>query len=188
MPLSSSLVPLGTPAPDFALPDVFGERYSLSMFNTSVLVVFFACNHCPYVRHIENELCRFVPDAEVSIVAICSNDAARYPDDAPAELAEQARRAGWRFPYLVDAEQAAARAYGAVCTPDFFVYGPDRTLAYRGAFDSSTPGNGKKPTGDDLRHAIDLVRAGKPVPEPHRPSMGCGIKWLPGNEPTLTQP
>lgn len=183
MALTSSLVPLGTPAPDFALPDVYGERYSLSMFNTSVLVVVFACNHCPYVRHIEDGLCRFVPDAELSIVAICPNDAERYPDDSPTELAAQAKRAGWRFPYLVDAAQTAAKAFGAVCTPDFFVYGPDRRLAYRGAFDGSTPGNGEKVTGHDLRHAIDLVRAGKSVPEPHRPSMGCGIKWLPGNEP-----
>ena len=183
MALTSSLVPLGTPAPDFALPDVHGERYSLSLFNTAALVVVFACNHCPYVRHIENELCTFVPSADLSVVAICPNDIARYPDDAPAKLAEQAKRAGWRFPYLVDADQSVARAYGAVCTPDFFVYGSDRKLAYRGAFDASTPGNKEPVTGRELRHAVELIIAGKPVPEPHRPSMGCGIKWLPGNEP-----
>jgi peroxiredoxin len=183
MALTSSLVPLGTPAPEFALPDVFGERYSLSMFDTAVLVVAFSCNHCPYVRHIENQLCRFVPSHELGIVAICPNDAERYPDDSPAELAAQAKRAGWRFPYLVDADQSVARAYGAVCTPDFFVYGPDRRLAYRGAFDASTPGNGEPITGGELRRAIELIQAGTAVPEPHRPSMGCGIKWLPGREP-----
>ncbi|MFL6178411.1 MAG: thioredoxin family protein, partial [Actinomycetes bacterium] len=166
MALTSSLVPLGTPAPEFALPDVYGARYSLSVFNTAALVVVFACNHCPYVRHIEDELCTFVPSNELSIVAICPNDIARYPDDAPAKLAEQARRAGWRFPYLVDADQSVARAYGAVCTPDFFVYGPDRRLSYRGAFDASTPGNKEPVTGSDLRHAVNLTIAGKPVPEP----------------------
>jgi peroxiredoxin len=183
MALTSSLVPLGTPAPDFALPDVNGERYSLSLFNTAVLVVVFACNHCPYVRHIENELCTFVPTADLSVVAICPNDIARYPDDAPAELAAQAKRAGWRFPYLVDADQRVAQAFGAVCTPDFFVYGHDRKLAYRGAFDASTPGNKEPVTGRELRNAVSLISAGKPVPEPHRPSMGCSIKWLPGNAP-----
>lgn len=183
MALSSTLVPLGTPAPEFALPDVHGERYSLSMFQTAALVVVFSCNHCPYVRHIENALCRFVPSADLSIVAICPNDVARYPDDAPAKLAEQAKRAGWRFPYLVDADQAMARAFGAVCTPEFFVYGSDRRLAYRGQFDDARPGNKEPVTGKDLRTAVDLVVAGKPVPEPHLPSMGCGIKWLPGNEP-----
>ena len=183
MALTSSLVPLGTPAPDFALPDVYGERYSLSLFDTAVLVVVFSCNHCPYVRHIENQLCTFVPSRDLGIVAICPNDIERYPDDAADKLAQQAKRAGWRFPYLVDAKQTVARAYGAVCTPDFFVYGPDRKLAYRGAFDDSTPGNNVPVTGDALHHAIQLVAANKPVPEPHRPAMGCGIKWLPGNEP-----
>ena len=116
-------------------------------------------------------------------MAISSNDIERYPDDAPAELAKQAERAGWQFPYLLDADQIVAQQYGAVCTPDFFVYGPDRTLSYRGAFDASTPGNGLPVTGSALRHAIALIGRGQVVPEPHRPSMGCGIKWLPGNEP-----
>jgi hypothetical protein len=183
MALTSSLVPLGTPAPDFTLMGVHGTKRSLESFAAPVLVVVFACNHCPYVQHIEGELGTFLPSEILDIVAIGPNDIEQYPDDAPAELAKQAMRADWRFPYLVDADQRVARAYGAVCTPDFFVYGPDRRLAYRGAFDSSTPGNDEPVTGALLRNAIDLIAAGNPVPEPHRPSMGCGIKWLPGNEP-----
>ena len=183
MALTSSLVPLGTPAPEFALPDVNGVHHALADFTAPVLVVAFVCNHCPYVKHIEDEFGTLAPSADLDIVAISANDVERYPDDAPAELARQADRAGWRFPYLVDTDQTVARAYGAVCTPDFFVYGPDRTLAYRGAFDSSTPGNDEPVTGALLRNAIDLIAAGSPVPEPHRPSMGCGIKWLPGNDP-----
>ena len=183
MALSSTLVPLGTPAPDFSLPDVAGRSHALAHFTAPVLVVAFVCNHCPYVKHIELALGRFEPSDRLSLVAICSNDEARYPEDAPAQLADQSERAGWTFPSLVDADQSVAKAYGAVCTPDFFVYGPDRTLGYRGAFDSSTPGNDQPVTGADLRDAIDLITAGKPVPEPHRPSLGCGIKWLPGTEP-----
>ncbi len=183
MALTSSLVPLGTVAPDFTLPDVGGTTSSLGDFTAPVLVVAFVCNHCPYVKHIELALGRVKPNAQVSVVAVSSNDIERYPDDAPPQLADQAERADWVFPYLVDAGQTVAKAYGAVCTPDFFVYGADRKLAYRGAFDASTPGNGEPVTGADLAKAIDLVAANQPVPEPHRPSMGCGIKWLPGNEP-----
>ena len=183
MALTSSLVPLGTTAPDFTLPDVHGATHTLADFTAPVLVVVFACNHCPYVKHIENELGTLSPSDDLAIVAISSNDIERYPEDAPAELAAQAQRADWRFPYLVDADQTVARAYGAVCTPDFFVYGPNRALAYRGAFDLSTPGNDEPVTGDLLRRAIALIAAGQPVPEPHRPSMGCGIKWFPGTEP-----
>jgi peroxiredoxin len=184
MALTSSLVPLKTPAPDFVLPDVEGAMHRFDSFTAPVLVVGFVCNHCPYVKHIEQAMGLLTPSTSLDIVAICSNDAERYPEDAPPHLAAQAERAGWRFPYLVDAAQDVARAYGAVCTPDFFVYGPDRTLAYRGAFDDSTPGNDRPVTGAALLPAIDLVAAGRPVPEPHRPSMGCGIKWLPGTEPT----
>jgi peroxiredoxin len=183
MALTSSLVPLGTPASDFALPDVDGTVHRLADFTAPVLVVAFVCNHCPYVKHIELALGRRLPAEGVDAVGICSNDTERYPDDAPRALAGQAERAGWSFPYLVDADQSVARDYGAVCTPDFFVYGPDRRLAYRGALDASTPGNGEPVTGDELLRAVDLIAAGQPVPEPHRPSMGCGIKWLPGNEP-----
>ncbi len=183
MALTSSLVPLGTVAPDFSLPDVGNATYSLGDFTAPVLVVAFVCNHCPYVKHIELAFGRIKPSAKVAVVAVSSNDVERYPDDAPAQLADQAKRANWTFPYLVDTDQTVAKAYGAVCTPDFFVYGADRKLAYRGAFDASTPGNGEPVTGSDLANAIDLVATNRPVPEPHRPSMGCGIKWLPGNEP-----
>lgn len=183
MALTSSLVPLGSPAADFALPDVHGTTHRLADFTAPVLVVAFVCNHCPYVKHIELALGRIKPNTQVSVVAVSSNDIERYPDDAPPQLADQAERAGWTFPYLVDAAQTVAKAYGAVCTPDFFLYGANRRLAYRGAFDASTPGNGEPVTGSDLANAIDLVAANRPVPEPHRPSMGCGIKWLPGNEP-----
>ena len=183
MALTSSLIPLGTPAPDFALRDVAGVTHRLDTFTAPVLVVAFVCNHCPYVKHIEQAMGRLTRTSTLDIVAICSNDAERYPEDAPAQLADQAERAGWRFPYLIDDDQRVAKAYGAVCTPDFFVYGPDRRLAYRGAFDESTPGNGLPVTGDALAAAIDLIAGGQSVPEPHRASMGCGIKWLPGNEP-----
>lgn len=182
MALTSSLVPLGTPAPDFALPDVHGTTHRLGDLTAPVLVVVFACNHCPYVKHIERALGRIKPTDDVAVVAISSNDIERYPDDAPAKLADQAERAGWTFPYLVDTDQSVARAYGAVCTPDLFVYGADRRLAYRGAFDASTPGNGEPVTGSDLVKAINLVADHRPVPEPHRPSMGCGIKWLPDTD------
>lgn len=184
MALSSALVPLGTPVPDFTLPDVHGTPHSLDDFTASVLVVVFACNHCPYVRHIEDELGTFVPGPTLDVVAICSNDVERYPDDRAEHLAEQAARARWSFPYLVDTDQSVARAFRAVCTPDFFVYGPDRCLAYRGAFDAATPGNDQPVTGQELRDAITLVAAGSAVPEPHRPSLGCGIKWLPGSGPS----
>ncbi|HVQ87126.1 MAG TPA: thioredoxin family protein [Actinomycetes bacterium] len=185
MALASRLAPLGTPAPTFQLPDLAGRHHALDDYaNHSVLVVSFVCNHCPYVQHIESELGAVAARTSAGFVAVCSNDAATYPDDAPALLAEQARRADWRFDYLVDADQSVARAFGAVCTPDFFVYGPDRKLAYRGAFDAATPKNGEPVNGSLLEDAISRILGGQSVPEPHRPSMGCGIKWLPGNEPT----
>ncbi len=178
MALNSSMVPLGTAAPDFSLPDLDGALRSLSDFDAPALLVAFTCNHCPYVRHIEQVFGSFTAgQADLDVVAICSNDAEHYPDDAPAGLAEQAARAHWTFPYLVDESQEAARAYNAACTPDFFLYGPDRKLAYRGAFDGSTPGNGVPVTGEYLASAIEQVRKGEPVPEPHYPSTGCGIKW-----------
>jgi peroxiredoxin len=185
MALTSTLVPLGTPAPDFALSDLNGKTVALEdLAHTDVLVVAFVCNHCPYVKHIEGWLGRVAGRLPASVVAICSNDAERYPDDGLPGLRDQAERAQWNFPYLIDTDQSVAKAYGAVCTPDFFVYGPSRRLAYRGAFDGSTPGNHQPVTGDALVAAVDLIARGEPVPEPHRPSMGCGIKWRPGGEPT----
>lgn len=178
MALNSNMVPLGTPAPDFTLPDLDGKLRSLSDFDAPMLLVAFVCNHCPYVRHIEQVFGSFTTgQVDLDVAAICSNDADQYPDDAPAGLAEQVARANWAFAYLVDESQEVARAYRAACTPDFFLYGPDRKLAYRGAFDGSTPGNGVPVTGEYLALAIEQVRKGEPVPEPHYPSTGCGIKW-----------
>ena len=173
------MIPLGTPAPDFALPDLAGTTVRRDDFAAAgALLVMFLCNHCPYVRHIEAELSKVLAQFPVlAVVGICSNDVEAYPDDRPERLAEQARRAGWVFPYLVDHDQQVGRAYNAACTPDFFLYDRQRGLAYRGAFDESTPGNGKPVTGDLLLAAVEQVLAGKPVPEPHKPSMGCSIKW-----------
>jgi peroxiredoxin len=186
MAVTSLMVPLGTPAPDFELPSVDGPAVSLAELEGPALLVMFLCNHCPYVRHVERSLAATVADyAErgLAAVGICSNDTDAYPTDGPAGLADQARRAGFGFPYLVDAEQRAAAAYRAMCTPDLFLYDADRRLAYRGAFDDSTPGNGLPVTGERLRTALDLVLGGEPVPEPHKPSMGCSLKWKPGNRP-----
>ncbi|WP_460496856.1 thioredoxin family protein [Glycomyces tarimensis] len=178
MALNSNMVPLGTPAPDFTLPDLDGNERSLADFDAPALLIAFACNHCPYVRHIEQTFGSFTSgQADLDVVAVCANDAENYPDDGPAGLAEQAARAGWAFPYLIDESQEVARAYKAVCTPDFFLYGPDRKLAYRGAFDGSTPGNGVPVNGEYLAAAVESVRKGEPVPEPHYPATGCGIKW-----------
>jgi thiol-disulfide isomerase/thioredoxin len=151
------------------------------------LLVMFLCNHCPYVRHVERALGAMVAEYAgrgVAAVGICSNDLDEYPDDGPAGMAEQARRAGFTFPYLLDEAQQVAAAYRAMCTPDLFVYDADRRLAYRGAFDESTPRNGQPVSGRLLSQALDLVLAGQPVPEPHRPSMGCSLKWKPGNRPS----
>jgi peroxiredoxin len=188
MAVSSLMVPLGTPAPNFTLNDLSGTKVRLDDFAAApALLVAFLCNHCPYVRHIEAELGRVVTRyPNLAAVGICTNDSEAYPDDRPERLADQARRASWTFPYLLDTEQTAGRAFGAACTPDFFLYDAPRRLAYRGAFDESTPGNGKPVTGASLSAAISHVLAGEPVPEPHRPSMGCSIKWRPsGSEVTL---
>jgi thiol-disulfide isomerase/thioredoxin len=180
------MVPLGTPAPPFALPSLDGQIVrSGGLPAGRPLLVMFLCNHCPYVRHIERQLGSLVTEyaGDVDAVAICSNDSDRYPDDGPAGLTDQARRAGFTFPYLVDESQQAALAYRAACTPDFFLYDAERKLAYRGEFDESRPRNNAPVTGQALRAALELVRAGKPVGEPQVPSLGCGIKWKPGNEP-----
>ena len=177
MAVESAMVPLGSTAPDFALPDLDGRLVRRADL-PGVLLVAFLCNHCPYVKHVELRLADVLRRHDgVSVVGICTNDAETYPDDAPERLAEQARRAGWTFPYLVDADQSVGRAYQAVCTPDFFLYDAEGRLAYRGAFDDSTPGNGRPVTGELLDDALARVSRGEPVPEPHRPSMGCSIKW-----------
>jgi peroxiredoxin len=186
MAVASLMVPLGTPAHDFRLASVDGPAVSLAELEGPALLVMFLCNHCPYVRHVERRLAEVVAEHAargLAAVGICSNDTGANPDDGPAGLAAQARRAGFGFPYLVDDGQQVAAAYRAMCTPDLFVYAADRRLAYRGAFDDSTPGNGRPVTGALLGDALDRVLAGQPVPEPHRPGMGCSLKWKPGNRP-----
>ena len=184
----STMLPLGTPAPDFTLPDVVsGKPVSLASFaGRRALLVMFICRHCPYVRHVEIELARIGRDyagRDIGIVAISSNDADHYPDDAPAGLRSMASELGFSFPYCHDESQAAAKAYTAACTPDFFLFDAARRLAYRGQLDDSRPGNGKPVTGRDLRAAMDAVLAGRPAPDDQKPSLGCNIKWKPGNAP-----
>ncbi len=186
MAVNSLMVPLGTPAPAFALPSLDGQIVSSDSLGPGrPLLVMFLSNHCPYVRHLERELGALVAEyaADVTAVAICSNDIKRYPDDGLDGLTEQAHRAGFTFPYLLDDSQQIARDYRAACTPDFFLYDAQRRLVYRGEFDESRPRNDAPVTGKALRAALDLVLAGQAVPEPQVPSLGCGIKWKPGNEP-----
>jgi peroxiredoxin len=181
------MLPLGTAAPDFSLPDMHGKQVSLRDFGGSpALLVMFMCNHCPFVKHIAGGLAQLAKDYQprkVAIVGINSNDAAAYPDDAPDKMQIESRQQGYTFPYLVDASQAVAKAYRAACTPDFFLFDRDRTLVYRGQLDASRPGNGIPVTGADLRAALDAVLAGKPAPANQQPSIGCNIKWKPGSEP-----
>lgn len=187
MAVTQRTITLGTPAPSFELQSVDGATVSIDdAADAPALLVAFMCNHCPYARHIESGLGALATELSgLATVAICSNDADSYPNDRPDALAEQRRRAGWDFPYLIDQSQSVALDYGAVCTPDLFVFDAERRLAYHGAFDRSRPGNDVPVTGDLLRDAARRILAAEPVPEPHTPCLGCGIKWLPGNEPTL---
>jgi peroxiredoxin len=186
---ASTMLPLGTKAPAFHLPEVVsGETISLASFaDKKVLLVMFICRHCPFVKHIQNELSKLGEDyrtSDLAIAAISSNDAEKYPDDAPESLKALALEQGWQFPLCYDATQETAKAYTAACTPDFFVFDSDRKLVYRGQLDDSRPSNGKPVTGADLRAAIDTVLAGKPITTEQKPSIGCNIKWKPGNEPS----
>jgi peroxiredoxin len=186
--VASTMLALGTKAPDFELPDVVtGLPVSIRDFDGKrALLVMFICRHCPYVRHVRRELARLGRDfaeSDLAIVAISSNDPAEYPEDAPESLAEEAREAGYAFPYLFDETQEIARAYTAACTPDFFLFDADRALVYRGQLDDSRPSNGLPVTGENLRAAIDAVLSGGPVAQEQRASIGCGIKWRAGNEP-----
>ena len=184
---NSTMLPLGTPAPDFRLPDPTGKLFSIAQFADSpALVVAFLCNHCPYVKHVRAGLAQLARDYAprgAACVGISSNDAVHYPADAPAKMAEEAKAAGYIFPYLYDETQAVAKAYHAACTPDIFLFDRGRRLVYRGQFDASRPGNGIPVTGKDLRAAVDAVLAGKPTSEMQVPSIGCNIKWKAGNEP-----
>jgi len=183
----STMLDLGTQAPDFSLPDVHGRKVSLSDFaSAKVLVVLFICNHCPYVKHIRRGIAQVAHDyipRGVAFVAINANDVDQYPDDSPPNMAAEAEQFGYEFPYLFDETQAVAKAYRAACTPDIYVFDDNRVLVYRGQFDDSRPGKDIPVTGADLREAIDALLAGKPVSDDQVPSMGCNIKWKPGNEP-----
>jgi len=181
------MLSLGAKAPDFALPDTEGRVVRLSDFDGApALLVIFMCNHCPYVKHIADELARFAREYQakgVAIVGINSNDVANYPDDSPEKMREEVKLRGYTFPYLYDETQEVAKAYRAACTPDFFLFDKEHRLVYRGQFDDSRPSNGVPVTGKDLRAALDAVLSGKPVPPDQKPSLGCNIKWKPGNEP-----
>jgi len=184
---ASTMLPLGTEAPDFILPDTKGKLVSLEDFKDApALLVVFMCNHCPFVKHILDGLVVLIKDYQVKGVAavgINSNDAADYPDDRPEMMAKVAKQKGFTFPYLYDETQDVAKAYHAACTPDFFLFDKQRKLVYRGQMDDSRPGNGIPVTGKDLRAALDATLEGKPLLARQKPSIGCNIKWKQGAEP-----
>lgn len=184
---ASTMLPLGTTAPAFSLPNVDGKIVSLADFASAKgLVVIFMCNHCPFVKHLRTALAQFGRECQalgVAVVGISSNDVTSHPDDGPKQMAEEHRSAGYTFPYLYDADQSVAKAYKAACTPDFYLFDGDQALVYRGQFDSSRPSNGRPVTGEDLRAAISALLAGESPLTTQRPSIGCNIKWTPGREP-----
>lgn len=183
--VESQMLPLETRAPAFALPDPDGDVHTL-MEGAHAYLIMFICNHCPFVKHVREELARIGRDygaRNVAIYAINSNDVVRYPDDGPAAMKQEAADWGYTFPYLLDADQAIAKAYKAACTPDFYVFDAAQSLVYRGQLDASRPGNNIEVDGRDLRAALDAVLAGSQVATTQKPSIGCNIKWKPGNEP-----
>lgn len=183
---ASTMLSLGTQAPDFSLVNVDGRMLSRIDFAGKPLLVVFMCNHCPFVIHIRRALQEFAAEYQVkglAIVGISSNDVVAYPQDGPEKMKDEAITAGYSFPYLFDGTQEIAKAYCAACTPDIFLFDKQHGLVYRGQFDSSRPGNGLPVTGQDLRAAADAVLAGKPVSDEQRPSIGCNIKWKAGAEP-----
>lgn len=188
MAVESAMIPLGTQAPSFSLRNVVnGQTISLHSFaNKSTLLIMFICRHCPYVVHVQHEIAKIGLDyanKNLGIVAISSNDPLTYPDDAPEQLKEMAERLHLRFPLCFDETQEVAKAYKATCTPDFYVFDKQRRLVYRGQLDDSRPGNNNPVTGRDLRAAIDSTLASTPIEGKQRPSIGCSIKWKPGNAP-----
>lgn len=187
----SKMIPLGTPCPDFSLPDtVNGGDVSRADANGKPILVMFICNHCPFVIHVKDEIGSIANEYanRVFIVAICSNDPIAYPEDGPIMMTRQAELNGWRFPYLHDATQSVARAFGATCTPDFFLYDSKHHLVYRGQLDSSRPRSGDAVTGSDLRSALEAMLNGDPPIATQLPSMGCNIKWLPTGMPKEKPP
>jgi peroxiredoxin len=179
------MLPLGTQAPEFTLPDPDHQMHSLA-HGADAYLVMFICNHCPFVKHVREELARLGRDygeRNVAIYAINSNDVTRYPGDSPDNMKSEAAMWGYTFPYLVDADQSVAKAYRAACTPDMYVFDASRSLVYRGQLDSSRPSNDAPVDGSDVRNALEAVLAGEPVSQEQTPSIGCSIKWSPGNEP-----
>ena len=189
---ASTMLPLGTTAPDFCLPDYDDKSVSLSDFRgRKALLVVFMCNHCPFVKHVATELAKLTDEyqqLDVGVVGISSNDIADHPDDSPEKMKIEAAQRGYHFPYLYDADQQVAIAYRAACTPDFYVFDADFKLVYRGQMDETRPKQGAVPTGKDLRAALDALLAGKDIPQPQRPSIGCNIKWKAGAEPDYFNP
>ncbi len=188
MAVTSQMLPLGTAAPDFNLVDaVSGDKFSLGDFDDKkALLVMFLSNHCPYVKHVRAELARLGADyhgSDLGVVAICSNDVESYPDDSPEMMKVEAETHGYPFPYLFDEDQSVAASYRAMCTPDFFLFDADRRLVYRGRLDESRPDSGIPVTGRELRAAIEAALTGGEVASEQFPSMGCSIKWKPGNTP-----
>jgi len=184
---ASTMLPLGSAAPDFALPNVDGKTFSLSDVPAGKpLLVMFICNHCPFVLHLREALASFSAEYQekgLAVVAISSNDVSTHPADSPEKMVEMARESQWNFPYLYDESQEVAKAYKAACTPDFFLFDQQHKLVYRGQFDDSRPSNGVAVTGTDLRAACDAVLGTGSIPEQQRPSIGCNIKWKAGSAP-----
>jgi peroxiredoxin len=183
----STMLPLGTKAPSFNLPDPAGKKVSIEDFKDApALLVAFICNHCPYVKHIRSRFAELAKEYQargVGIVGINANDFDSYPDDRPEKMAQEIRQVGYTFPYVYDETQEVAKEYRAACTPDFYLFDRNRRLVYRGQFDDSRPGNNRPITGADLRAALDALLAGRPVPANQKPSLGCNIKWKRGNAP-----
>jgi peroxiredoxin len=183
----STMLPLGTSAPDFTLLNVDGKEVSLADFKGApALLVVFLCNHCPYVKHVADPLAQLAQEYQgkgVAVVGISSNDVSNYPADSPEQMVAEAEQRGYTFPYLYDETQEVAKAYKAACTPDFYVFDKNQKLTYRGQMDSSRPNSGVPVTGKDLRAALDAVLAGKLPAEDQRPSIGCNIKWKQGQAP-----
>ena len=184
---ASTMLPLGTRAPEFSLVNVDGRSVSLADFRDApALVVIFMCNHCPFVKHLASGLAEFGQEFQAkgaAVVAISSNDVTKHPDDSPEQMVREAEEQGYTFPYLYDEDQDVAKAYKAACTPDFYVFDSEQSLVYRGQFDSSRPDSGIPVTGEDLRSAVNTVLAGQSVAAEQQPSLGCNIKWKEGAEP-----
>lgn len=189
---ASTMLPLGTTAPDFSLPECGGDTISLhDVSGGKGLLVIFMCNHCPYVKHVADQLKSLSDEymaKGVKVIGISSNDAEKYPDDSPEAMAKEKSDRGYAFPYVTDADQSVAQAYAAACTPDFYLFDAENKLVYRGQMDSSRPKTDIPVTGTDLRAAMDAVLAGDAPSEQQTPSIGCNIKWKEGKEPQYFNP